>query len=221
MLVSAASSLIDVFTEMESVFEAAHPDIDVRLNFAGSSLLATQIVAGAPADVYAPADTSHMDRLADIGLTDGPTLVFARNTLEIATPTGNPGQVSGLADFANDDLFIGLCDEPVPCGRLARQVLDNANVIATIDTSEPNVRSLLTKIAAAELDAGIVYVSDVLAADGEVDGIVLPEDVNEEAHYPIATVAEGPNPTGARQFIAFVLSEEGQGILSDHGFLTP
>ena len=219
--VSAASSLSDVFAELESAFEAAHTGVDVVLNLGGSSLLREQILAGAPVDVYASASRDTMASIVEAGLLEGEPTVFAHGFLEIAVPVGNPAHVTGLEDFGVEELFIGLCDIGVPCGQYGRQVISSAGVEPAIDTNEPNVRSLLTKIEAGELDAGIVYMTDVRSAQGRVDGIAIPDAVNVAADYPIALMAEGPNTEGARVFVEFVLSEIGQTILAGHGFVTP
>lgn len=221
VFVSAAASLSDAFADIEAELEAQSPGLDVRLNLAGSSLLAEQVLSGAPVDVFASADAAHMDRLAASGLISGEPRVFAANSMRIATPPGNPAGVSGLEALSDESLYIGLCDESAPCGRLAREVLAAAAVTASVDTFEPNVRSLLTKIALGELDAGIVYVTDVLAADGEVTGVGIADDLNAHTAYPIATVASGPNPAGAGLFVDFVLSDRGRAILADHGFAAP
>ena len=221
VLVSAASSLTEAFAEIETAFESENPEIDVVLNIGGSSGLREQILAGAPADVFASANTSNMDRVVAGGDVEGDPAIFARNRLEIAVPTGNPGGVTGLADFARDELLIGLCAEDVPCGGYGRQVLEKTDVVPSVDTEEPNVRALLTKIEAGELDAGIVYVTDVVSTGGDVDGIEIPDDDNVYAEYPIAVLTDAPNGDEAAAFVAFVLSDEGRSILTDHGFALP
>jgi molybdate transport system substrate-binding protein len=221
VLVSAASSLTEVFGEMETAFESANPEVDVVLNIGGSSALREQILAGAPADVFASANTSNIDLIVEADDVDGEPVIFARNRLEIAVPVGNPGDVTGLADFARDELLIGLCAEAVPCGDYGRQALQNAGVIPSVDTEEPNVRALLTKIEVGELDAGIVYETDVVSTDGGVGGVAVSNDDNVFADYPIAVLAEAPNRAGAADFMAFVLSDEGRAILVDHGFVLP
>ena len=221
ILVSAAASLTDAFGEIEAAFEAANPDSDVVLNLGGSATLREQILGGAPADVLATADRAAMAPLEDAGALAAAPAVFAHNAPRIAVPAGNPGGVTGLGDFADEQLLIGLCAEGVPCGELARRALERAGVAAAVDTNEPSVRALLTKIAAGELDAGMVYVTDVLAAGGEVEGIALPDDLTVMADYPIAPLADAPNPTGARAFVAFVRSTDGQAILRAHGFVVP
>lgn len=221
VLVSAAASLTGAFAEVEAAFEVASPDVDVVLNLGSSSSLREQILEGAPADVFASADTTNMDQVVEGGEVEGEGEIFARNLLQIAVPAGNPAGITGLADFADEELLIGLCAEGVPCGDLGRQALENAGVSPAIDTNEPDVRALLTKIEADELDAGIVYVTDVLSAGGAVEGIDIPEGQNVVAGYPIATLVNAPNPDGAAAFVAFVLSDEGRAILDDHGFSSP
>jgi len=221
VFVSAAASLADAFAEIEVAFEHRHPDVDVVRNLAGSATLREQVLEGAPTDVVALANAQTMAALEDAGLTDGPAVTFATNTVTIAVPAANPGGVTGLADFARDDLLIGLCIEGVPCGDLARQVLDAAGVVARIDTNEPDVRALLARIAADEVDAGITYVTDVASADGAVVGIEIPSADAIVADLPIATLADAPNPAGAEAFKAFVLGEDGQAIMARHGFGAP
>ena len=218
LLVSAAASLAGAFAEIEGAFEDARPDVDVVLNFGGSSTLREQILGGAPVDVFASANMSNMDAVVAAGQTVGAPRVFAFNTLEIAVPAGNPGSVDGLDDFSDDGLLLGLCAEAVPCGELAREALSTAGVTAAIDTNEPDVRALLAKIEAGELDAGIIYVTDVTSAGGTVEGIAIPEDVNVTAECSIAVLAGAANHQIANAFIDMVLSDEGQAILSEYGF---
>ena len=219
VLVSAASSLADAFAEIEAAFETKHPGTDVVLNLAGSSLLREQIVSGAPVDVFASASVDIMADVAEAGGIDGQSVVFAANPIQIAVPPGNPAGVTGLPDFTRPELFIGLCAPEVPCGELARETFQQTQLIPAPDTNEPNVRALLTKIEVGELDAGIVYATDVQS--GEVEGIAIPADVVRFAHYPIAQIAEAPNPGLASQFVSFVLSPEGDAILAKHGFESP
>ncbi|MDX1566368.1 MAG: molybdate ABC transporter substrate-binding protein [Longimicrobiales bacterium] len=219
--VSAAASLTDAFREVESAFEEAHPQVDVMLNLGGTSALRVQILEGAPVDVFASASTAQMERVVTAGEAAGDPVVFARNRLQIAVPEGNPAGVEGLEDFGDPDLVIGLCAESVPCGELARRTLRRAGVTPAVDTHEPDVRALLTKIELGELDAGIVYATDVAAAEGAVEGIPIPPEVNVRAEYPIAVLARSPNPDLASAFVDFVLSDAGQTILADHGFGGP
>jgi molybdate transport system substrate-binding protein len=217
VLVSAAASLTEAFTGIEAAFEASHSNIDVILNLAGSSTLREQILQGAPADVFASADVANMEQVAAAVEPE----IFARNRLTIAVPAGNPAGVAGLDDFARDDLFIGLCAVGVPCGDFAREALRSAGVDAVIDTEEPDVRALLVKIEAGELDAGITYVTDLAAAGAAVEGIDIPAAANVVADYPIAVLASAPHPDAAAAFVDFVLSDAGRAILSSHGFGLP
>jgi molybdate transport system substrate-binding protein len=143
------------------------------------------------------------------------------NRLQIAVPAGNDAGVTGLDDFADADLLIGLCAEEVPCGEFAREALANAGVTPSIDTNEPDVRSLLTKVEVGDLDAGIVYVTDVIAAGDAVEGVDIPADVNVIATYPIAALTDAGNAEVADAFVEFVLSDEGQEVLGSYGFDAP
>lgn len=218
LIVSAAASLADAFSEIESDFEDANPDIDVVLNLGGSSSLREQILEGAPADVFASANTENMDQVVAGGEVAEEPSVFATNILQIAVPPGNPAGVSRLDDFADEALLIGLCAAGVPCGDFARQALHNVGVTPSIDTNEPDVRALLTKIEAGELDAGITYVTDVVSSGGAVEGIDIPEEVNVIAEYRIASLIDASDPVIAEDFVDFVLSDEGQAILVGYGF---
>lgn len=218
--VFAAASLSDAFTEVADRFEAADGDVSVELSFAGSSSLREQILGGAPADVFASADQADMDRLVEAGEVESPD-AFAENRLQIVVPAGNPAGVDGVDDLADPDLLIGLCAEEVPCGYLGRKALADAGVTPSPDTDEPDVRALLTKVEAGELDAGLVYVTDVVAARDAVEGIDLPAEVDVVATYPIAATTRSAHPDAARAFIEFVLGAEGQAILERSGFERP
>jgi len=218
--VLAAASMTGAFEEVGTAFEDTNPGVSVEVSFAASSALREQVLAGAPADVFASADPSNMDQVVEAGAASAPA-DFAENELQIAVPAGNPAGIAGLADFADADPLIGLCAEGVPCGRLGREALANAGVTPSIDTNEPDVRALLTKIEAGELDAGIVYVTDVLSAGDAVDGIDIPAEDNVTATYPIAALSDSSNREVADAFVAFVLSDQGQEILASYGFGSP
>ncbi|HET8618540.1 MAG TPA: molybdate ABC transporter substrate-binding protein [Acidimicrobiales bacterium] len=217
--VFAAASLTDAFGALASAFEDANPDASVELNFGASSALREQILAGAPADVFASANTANMDQVVEAGAVEGEPEVFARNELQIVVPAGNPGDVRGLDDFADPDLLVGLCAEQAPCGQFGRRVLANANVTPAQDTDEPDVRSLLTKVEAADLDVGLVYATDVRAAGDAVEGIEIPEEDNVVADYPVAALSAATEPDVAAAFVAFVLSAAGQDVLASYGFM--
>jgi molybdate transport system substrate-binding protein len=210
--------LTDAFAELERAFESAHPGVDVVLNLGSSSTLRAQILEGAPVDVFASANISNMDQVAAAGGVAGEPRIFARNRLQIAVPRGNPAGVDGLRDFGRGELLLGLCAEEVPCGDFGRQALTNAGVTPAIDTNEPDVRSLLTKVESGDLDAGIVYKTDVLSAGDAVDSVDIPADQNVIAEYPIAELTDSGNADAAHAFVAFVRSDAGQQILSSYGF---
>lgn len=221
LTVFAAASLTDAFDEVGAAFEDAHPGLSVDFSYDGSSSLRDQILAGAPADVFASANVPTMDAVADGDGLEGEPRTFATNELEIAVPAGNEAGVDGLDDFGDDSLLIGLCDEEVPCGEFGREALANAGVTPAPDTNEPDVRSLLDKVASGDLDAGLVYVTDVEVARDAVEGIEIPDEDNVVAEYPIATLAASGNAEAAQAFVDFVLSDAGQDILRSYGFGPP
>jgi molybdate transport system substrate-binding protein len=220
LTVFAAASLTDVFTDLGERLEADHPGLDVQFSFAGSSALATQIAQGAPADVFASANEAQMAVVVDAGLADDPQVVAA-NVLQLAVPAGNPAGVTGLADLAREELAVALCAPQVPCGAAAEDVLAAAGVTAAPDTLEEDVRAALTKVELGEVDAALVYTTDVTAAGDAVEGIDVPEAEQAVNDYPVAVLADAPNPGAAAAFVELVRSEEGQQALADAGFRTP
>ncbi|WP_150958396.1 molybdate ABC transporter substrate-binding protein [Microbacterium testaceum] len=213
--VYAAASLQRSFDEIASAFEAAHPDVTVSAVYDGSSTLATQIGEGAPADVFASADEKNMAKVA--AQAPDPQL-FAGNTLVIAVPKGNPGGVASLADLAR--VTTVLCAPEVPCGAASQTLLANAGVAVTPVSSEQNVTAVVTKVAANEADAGLVYATDVNGRD-DVEAVVPAGADAVVNRYPIAALTDAPNPGAAAAFVAFVLSDEGRRILTDAGFRAP
>jgi molybdate transport system substrate-binding protein len=221
VVVFAARSLTDVFGELERRFEAAHPAADVVVDLEGSSALAARIQEAGGADVFASADEANMAKVVASGDVEGEPETFARNRLQIVVPRGNPGRVTGLVSFGDSSLLIGLCAQQVPCGRVARELLTRARVEPAVDTNEPDVRSLLAKVAAGELDAGLVYETDVRAAGDSVESLPTPGAAAVLATYVIAPLDDAANLRGARAFVDLVLSDEGRRVLTAHGFLAP
>ncbi len=217
--VSAAASLGAAFTDIAAAFGEANSNVAVELNLGGSSALREQIIGGAPVDVFASADERAMGEVADAGLLDGEAKIFAMNAMTIAVPIGNPGNVSSLEDFANPDLFIGLCAVPVPCGIYGLEVLDNAGVTPSVDSEEPDVASLANKIENGDLDAGIVYLTDFYSRRDVIDQVLIDDRHNVVALYPIAALKT--ESKYAKAFVDFVFSAEGQEILESYGFRTP
>lgn len=221
LTVFAAASLADAFDDIADAFEAAHPDVRVRFNAAGSHTLARQIVQGAPADVYASADATQMRILEDAGSLAGPPARFAGNVLAIAVEPGNPIGIRGLDDLEGPDLLVVLPAEEVPAGAYARQVLDVAGVTVVPASLADDVRGALATVIAGEADAALVYASDIVAAGDRVDGVSIPEETNASADYLIAALAGSANPHAAREFGDFVRARQARAILADHGFSPP
>jgi molybdate transport system substrate-binding protein len=218
--VFAAASLTESFSALASAFETAHAGTRVHLDFAGSPTLVQQIEQGAPADVFAAADLANMQKLVDAGAVDSPT-VFARNKLEIVVQKGNPKRISTLADLARGDLVVVLAAPGVPAGTYAVQSLAKAGVKLTPKSQEQDVKSVVSKVALGEADAGIVYVTDVRSAGVGVEGVPIPDSENVLASYPLAVVKTAANAAGARLFADYVLSAAGQRVLARYGFAAP
>jgi molybdate transport system substrate-binding protein len=214
--VFAASSLTDAFTQLGGDFTAAHPGVKISFNFAGSNDLVAQLQQGAPAGVLATADTGNMDAVGDLV---GTPQAFAGNKLIIAVEPGDPQHITGLADLARKDLKVVLAAPEVPAGKYAQEALGKAGVTVEPVSLEVSVKGVVTKISLGEADAGIVYVTDVDAAKGKIDGIAIPDDQNVIASFPIATLTGSKYPDDARAFMDFVLSDAGQKVLADNGFL--
>ena len=221
LTVFAAASLTDVFTGLGDQLEKENPELDVRFNFAGSDALATQITQGAPADVFASANEKQMKVVTDAGLQAADPTIFAENVLEIAVPKGNPGHVTGLKDFENADLTLAVCAPSVPCGAAAQTVFTAAGIDAQPDTEETDVKAALNKVQLGEVDAALVYATDVQAAGDQVEGIEFPEADEAVNEYPICVLKAAPNPDAATAFVDLVNSDEGQKALTDAGFRNP
>ncbi len=216
--VYAASSLTDVLTSLSAGFEELHPATTVELTFNGSSALVTQISEGAPADVLATADTESMTRAVDAGLVTGPATIFAGNRLSMVVGTGNPLGIIDLADLARDDVVTVLCASDVPCGRYAEAALANAGVTVEARSRELNVKAVVSRVSLGEADAGIVYVTDVIA-DDNVEGVAITDAHNVEAEYPVAVRSDSSQTALASAFVDFLLSAQGQAELTTAGFL--
>lgn len=224
VIVLAAASLTEAFDELATRFEMANPSVEITVGYGGSGALATQILEGAPADVFASAAEQPMQQVVDGGLAAEPR-VFASNTLELVVPSGNPGDVSGLDDLANADLRIALCDSSVPCGAASATLLANEGVTASPDTLESDVKAVLAKVSLGEVDAALVYRTDVRSAGDAVEGIEVPAAADVVNRYPIAAVT-GAEATAAERaasdaFVAFVTGEAGRDVLEAHGFGAP
>ena len=228
LTVFAAASLTDAFTEMGKAFEAAHEGVTVTFNFGGSQNLRTQIEQGAPAAVFASANTKEMDALIEGNFIGADTpRIFLTNQLIVILPEQNPADINSLEDLAQPGLKLVLAAEEVPAGRYAQQVLDNLNavygphykddVLANVVSNEDNIRQAVTKVQLGEADASIVYVSDAVAVP-DLQKIEIPAELNVIAEYPIASLVHAKDLDLANAFIDFVLSPDGQVILEKWGF---
>lgn len=226
LVVMAASSLTDAFNEIADVFEAAHPGVEVLPNYASSSSLATQLVEGAPADVFASANNTQMGVVAEAQRLQGEATTFLTNRLTIIVPADNPAGIASYADLAKAGLALILAAPDVPVREYSNQAIAlmgdaawQAAVFANLVSEEPNVRQVATKISLGEGDAGIVYTSDVTPdIAGSVLQIPIPDEMNVIASYPIAVVEGAPAGDVAQAFVDFVLGAEGQAILAKWGF---
>ena len=218
--VSAASSLTQAFAKIRTDFEAANPATTVTFNFGPSSTLETQIAQGAPADVFASADSANMDKLATAGLLNGAATVFAKNRLVIVTKPGNPQHVKTLADLATVGT-ISLCGIDVPCGKYAAQALQAAGVTIneTKITRGADVKATLASVTTGDADAAIVYVTDARGAGAAVQMVAIPDAQNVVATYPAAALTGSNAPKVGRAFVAFLTSPPAQAVLASFGFL--
>ncbi|MGZ8821895.1 MAG: molybdate ABC transporter substrate-binding protein [Aeromicrobium sp.] len=219
--VYAAASLKGSFTKIGKQFEDEHEAVTVEFSFAGSSDLAAQILQGAPADVFAPADTENMDKVAVDQLLAAAPVYFASNTLEIATPPDNPAGIKTLTDLAEPGTKVVLCAPEVPCGSAAQTVENASGADIKPVSEEASVTDVLNKVVTGEADAGLVYVTDVLGAGDKVNGIKFPESSEAVNTYPIASLKGSKDAKLATQFVDLVTSDKGQGILADAGFAKP
>jgi molybdate transport system substrate-binding protein len=215
--VFAAASLQGTFTQLGKQFDAAHPGDMVTFSFGPSSGLATQIIAGSPADVFASAAVSNMQQVVKSGDAISP-MDFAKNVMEIAVPPKNPAGVKSVDSLSKSAVKVALCQPQVPCGVTAAKVFKKAKVTVKPVTLEADVKSVLTKVELGDVDAGMVYVTDVKAAGSKVKGVKVPAEMNASTTYPIATISKSSHATISRAFVAYVMSPAGEKVLSAAGF---
>lgn len=221
--VLAASSLTDAFGELGRAFQEAHPGTVVTFSFAGSDTLASQILQGAPGDVFASASPKQMDTVMKLGKIAGEPRRFATNRLVVVTPPDNPAHIASIEDLANDGVKLVLAAPGVPAGDYARQIFQKLGIYlaatANVVSNELDDQSVLSKVRLGEADAGIVYVSDLSGgAKGEVHAVTIPASSNVIATYDIAALRDASDPADAKAFEQLVLSSEGQSTLKKFGF---
>ena len=212
--VFAASSLTETFTEIGKQFEAANPGTNVTFSFAASSTLAEQILAGAPADVFASASEKSMDAaVAQISKSS----VFTSNRVVVAFPADKP--LSAVTDLNNPAIKWVQCDRQVPCGTAADAALESDGISGTPVSLEPDVKSVTGKLIALEVDAAIIYATDAKSAGSEFRSIEFSNSEKATTRYPIGVTLNAN--TKAQVFVDFVFSEAGQKVLLDAGFGLP
>jgi molybdate transport system substrate-binding protein len=218
--VYAASSLTGAFNDIAKAFEKAHRGAHITFNFGASSTLSTAITNGAPADVFASASPKNMASVVTAGEAANPAN-FVKNVMEIAAAPGNPAHVATVADLAKPSTKVALCEPTVPCGSVAAQVFAKAHVTVHAVSLEQDVKSTLAKVELGEVDAGVVYVTDVLSAGPRVVAVAIPDALNASTEYPIAVMTHSTHSALAQAFVAFVTSVAGQAVLRAAGFQQP
>ncbi len=218
--VLAAASLTETFGLLGDQFERTHPGSEVVFSFAGSAALATQVRGGVPADVFASASPRDMDAVVTAGLA-ADAAPFAVNRLEIAVPPDDPARIGSLRDLARPGVKVAVCQVEVPCGALTRTVLANAKITIAPVTEESDVKATLAKVRLGEVDAGLVYVTDVRAAGAAVLGVPIADDVNSSTEYSVAVLRDAPNPLLAEEFTDFLTTEQARAVLTAAGFGAP
>jgi molybdate transport system substrate-binding protein len=219
VVVFAAASLNGAFDTLGNQFRQQHPDVTMKFNYNGSSSLATSIKQGARADLFASANTQNMTTVTSDNLASGSPKVFAKNQLEIMVANGNPMKITTVKDLQNPAVKVAVCAPEVPCGSYSKDVFSRAGVTVNPVSQETSVSGVVTKVSLGEADAGIVYVTDVKAADGKVSGVPIPADQNVIAEYPMVKLKDAPNPSAATAFMSYVDGPAGQKVLTSYGFM--
>ena len=229
--VFAAASLKESFNVIAAKYTRAHPNITIKLNFAGSQILEQQIASGAPADVFASADQTNMQKAVDAGLV-GNSQVFVKNRLTVIIPAANPGNINTLKDLSRKGVKIDIGAPAVPAGKYSLQVLakmaqssnygpayENA-VKANFVSQETDVKAVVNKVQLGEVDAGFVYVTDVTAAvSNKIKMIDIPDNFNVIAQYPIAVTKSSVHSSDAQAFVQYILAPQGQAVLKQYHFI--
>jgi molybdate transport system substrate-binding protein len=221
LIVFAAASLKKSFTDIGEQFKTDNPGSDIEFSFAGSSDLVTQLTQGAPADVFASADTNNMNKAVQAGLLAGDPVNFASNTLTIVVAPGNPKNITSFQDLTKPGLSVVVCAPQVPCGSATKKVEDAAGVRLNPVSEESQVTDVLTKVTTGQADAGLVYVTDAQGAGDKVTEVAFPETAGAINTYPIAVLKQSKDPELARKFVDLVTGEAGQKVLSTAGFAKP
>ena len=226
----AAASLTESFNALAASYKQTHPNVNLVFNYNGSQILEQQIANGAPADIFASADITNMQKASAAGLV-GESQIFTKNRLVVILPLSNPGKIMSLKDLARKGVKIDLEASTVPAGKYSRQALMNmsqspeyganfaSEVLANVVSLEDNVKAVVEKVQLGEADAGFVYVTDAFSASGKVTVIDIPDPFNVIAEYPIAVVKNSSHASDAQAFVDFILSPAGQAIMQKYKFI--
>lgn len=218
LTVFAAAGLTEAFTEIGELYTAAHPGAGIRFNFAGAPTLVMQLRQGAPADVVALGDDANMEKVAHLV---GVPRAFARNKLTIVVEPGNPRGVTCLRDLADPELKVVLGEPTLPSGACADRLLAAQGIRVEPVSLEDTIKGVVAKVAMGEADAGMAWVSELAAAKGEIDGVVIPDDQNVIESFPIAVVRDSARQRAAAAFVDTVFSAAGRRVLQASGFMPP
>jgi len=180
-----------------------------------------QLTQGAPADVFASADTNNMTRATDAGVVARSPVDFATNTLTIVTAPGNPKGIAAFADLAKPGTQVVVCAPQVPCGSATEKVEEATGVELAPVSEESAVTDVLGKITSGQADAGLVYVTDAAGAGDKVTAVAFPESADAVNTYPITVLKDAANPQAAQAFVDLVTSPAGQDVLTAAGFAAP
>jgi molybdate transport system substrate-binding protein len=220
LTISAAASLTDVYNQLKPQFEQANPGTTVRFNFGGSDTLAQQVVQGVPTDVLATASPKTMQTAQQAGRIEGQPVTYAANSLQIAVAPGNPKQIANLQSLVGPQVTEAVCPPAVPCGAAAEAAERAAGVTLDPVSEEQDVRSVLQRVITRNVDAGLVYVTDVKSTNGQVQGIDFPQATAQGAaqNYLIGAVVGSQNADLAQKWIQFVTGPQGDAALTQAGF---
>ena len=231
LIVFTAASLTGAFGEIGEIYEN-ETGIHVAFNFDGSQALRTQLENGAYADLFASANIKQMNALRESGLVNNSSVaIFTRNKLSLIVPKDNPANIRNLTDLARPGIKIVMGTKDVPVGDYALQIIarlgnDSAygpdyetEVMANVISQETSVSYVVTKVALGEADAGFAYVSDVTQdMISKIDNIVIPDEYNIIAEYPMGILLESKYPAESQVFMDLVMSDEGRAVLEKYGF---
>jgi molybdate transport system substrate-binding protein len=213
LTVYAAASLTDAFPKLAPA---------QKYSFGGSNTLAAQITQGAPADVFASANTTLPAQLFAKGICSKP-VVFTRNRLVIVVPKSNPANIHGIYDLTKKGIKLDIAGSGVPVGSYTLQILKNMNltnaVLTNVVSKETDVREVLAKVALGEADAGFVYSTDAKTVPGKVIALKVPAWAQPKVQYGACIVSRSQNKVDAQAFINKLVSKAGQATLISYGFL--